>query len=77
MWACSAPCFDTINGVGDRPRRSKPIRDRSDGQSEFGLCEGIGTTVSERQAVGVMGFTAYFKDSERTLVGLWETATST
>jgi uncharacterized protein len=33
-----------------------------------------GTTVSERQAVGDMGFTAYFKDSEGNLVGLWETA---
>jgi predicted enzyme related to lactoylglutathione lyase len=33
-----------------------------------------GTTVSERQAVGEMGFTAYFTDSEGNLVGLWETA---
>jgi predicted enzyme related to lactoylglutathione lyase len=33
-----------------------------------------GTTVSERQAVGDMGFTAYFRDSEGNLVGLWETA---
>jgi predicted enzyme related to lactoylglutathione lyase len=33
-----------------------------------------GTTVSERQAVGDMGFAAYFKDSEGNLVGLWETA---
>jgi predicted enzyme related to lactoylglutathione lyase len=31
-----------------------------------------GTTVSERQPVGEMGFTAYFKDSEGNLVGLWE-----
>jgi uncharacterized protein len=35
-----------------------------------------GTTVSERQPVGDMGFTAYFKDSEGNLVGLWETARS-
>ena len=35
-----------------------------------------GTTVSERQAVGDMGFAAYFKDSEGNLVGLWETAPS-
>lgn len=35
-----------------------------------------GTTVSERQAVGDMGFTAYFKDTEGNLVGLWETAPS-
>ena len=32
-----------------------------------------GSTVSERQAVGDMGFTAYVKDSEGNLVGLWET----
>ena len=31
-----------------------------------------GTTVSERQPVGDMGFTAYCKDSEGNLVGLWE-----
>jgi uncharacterized protein len=35
-----------------------------------------GTTVSERQAVGDMGSSAYFKDSEGNLVGLWETAPS-
>lgn len=35
-----------------------------------------GSTVAERQAVGDMGFTAYFKDSEGNLVGLWETAPS-
>lgn len=33
-----------------------------------------GKTVVERQAVGDMGFTAYFRDSEGNLVGLWETA---
>jgi predicted enzyme related to lactoylglutathione lyase len=33
-----------------------------------------GTTVSERQAVGDMGFAAYFRDTEGNLVGLWETA---
>ena len=31
-----------------------------------------GTTVVERQPVGDMGFTAYFKDSEGNLIGLWE-----
>jgi predicted enzyme related to lactoylglutathione lyase len=36
--------------------------------------EAGGTTVSERQPVGEMGFTAYFKDPEGNLVGLWETA---
>jgi uncharacterized protein len=36
--------------------------------------EAGGKTVSERQPVGDMGFTAYFKDSEGNLVGLWETA---
>jgi uncharacterized protein len=38
--------------------------------------EAGGSTVSERQAVGDMGFAAYFKDSEGNLVGLWETAAS-
>ena len=36
--------------------------------------EAGGTTVSERQSVGDMGFTAYFKDPEGNLVCLWETA---
>jgi predicted enzyme related to lactoylglutathione lyase len=38
--------------------------------------EAGGTTVSERQAVGDMGFAAYFRDPEGNLVGLWETAQS-
>jgi uncharacterized protein len=33
-----------------------------------------GTTVAERQAVGDMGFAAYFADTEGNLIGLWETA---
>jgi predicted enzyme related to lactoylglutathione lyase len=33
-----------------------------------------GTTVSERQVVGEMGFAAYFRDTEGNLVGLWESA---
>jgi predicted enzyme related to lactoylglutathione lyase len=33
-----------------------------------------GTTVSERQVVGDMGFAAYFRDTEGNLVGLWESA---
>ncbi len=36
--------------------------------------EAGGSTVQERQAVGDMGFAAYFRDSEGNLVGLWETA---
>lgn len=32
-----------------------------------------GSTVSERQPVGDMGFVAYFNDPEGNLVGLWET----
>jgi uncharacterized protein len=36
--------------------------------------EAGGTTVSERQTVGDMGFAAYFTDTEGNLVGLWETA---
>ena len=33
-----------------------------------------GKTVVERQPVGDMGFSAYFRDSEGNLIGLWETA---
>ncbi len=33
-----------------------------------------GTVVVERQPVGDMGFTAYVKDTEGNLVGLWENA---
>jgi len=32
-----------------------------------------GTIVRERQPVGEMGFTAYFRDTEGNVVGLWET----
>jgi predicted enzyme related to lactoylglutathione lyase len=37
--------------------------------------EAGGTTVTERQPVGDMGFSAYFRDPEGNLLGLWETAT--
>ena len=33
-----------------------------------------GTIVNERQAVGDMGFTGYFKDTEGNVIGLWENA---
>jgi predicted enzyme related to lactoylglutathione lyase len=33
-----------------------------------------GATVTERQAVGDMGFAAYFRDPEGNLIGIWETA---
>ena len=33
-----------------------------------------GTTVIAKQTVGDMGFTAYFKDPEGNLIGLWQTA---
>jgi len=33
-----------------------------------------GHTVAERQAVGDMGFVAYFRDTEGNLIGLWEHA---
>ena len=36
--------------------------------------EAGGATAAERQAVGDMGFAAYFKDPEGNLIGLWETA---
>ena len=33
-----------------------------------------GSTVVPKQAVGEMGFTAYFRDSEGNLVGMWQNA---
>ena len=33
-----------------------------------------GTTVTAKQAVGEMGFAAYFKDSEGNVMGLWQNA---
>jgi uncharacterized protein len=33
-----------------------------------------GTTVAARQAVGDLGFSAYFKDSEGNTMGLWQSA---
>jgi predicted enzyme related to lactoylglutathione lyase len=36
------------------------------------VIEAGGTTVSDRQAVGDIGFAAYFKDTEGNLIGLWE-----
>jgi predicted enzyme related to lactoylglutathione lyase len=33
-----------------------------------------GTAVTERQAVGDMGFSAYFRDSEGNLIGIWQSA---
>jgi predicted enzyme related to lactoylglutathione lyase len=33
-----------------------------------------GTTVAAKQAVGDMGFSAYFKDPEGNLLGLWQNA---
>jgi uncharacterized protein len=33
-----------------------------------------GTSVSEKQPVGDMGFAAYFKDSEGNVLGLWQNA---
>ena len=35
-----------------------------------------GKSVQGRQAVGDMGFTGYFEDSEGNVVGLWQTASS-
>jgi uncharacterized protein len=31
-----------------------------------------GKTVQKKQSIGEMGFTAYFKDSEGNIVGLWQ-----
>jgi predicted enzyme related to lactoylglutathione lyase len=33
-----------------------------------------GTTVEAKQAVGEMGFSAYFKDTEGNVIGLWQNA---
>lgn len=33
--------------------------------------KGGGKTVQKKQAIGDMGFTAYFKDSEGNVIGLW------
>lgn len=33
-----------------------------------------GSTLSGRQAVGDMGFAAYFRDTEGNVIGLWESA---
>jgi predicted enzyme related to lactoylglutathione lyase len=38
------------------------------------VSEAGGSTVSEREAVGDVGFSAYCRDTEGNLVGLWETA---
>lgn len=35
-----------------------------------------GSVVSGKQAVGDMGFAAYFKDTENNVVGLWESASA-
>lgn len=33
-----------------------------------------GKTVQKKQSIGEMGFTAYFKDSEGNVVGLWQSS---
>jgi predicted enzyme related to lactoylglutathione lyase len=38
------------------------------------VAEAGGSTVSEREPVGDIGFSAYCRDTEGNLVGLWETA---
>lgn len=38
------------------------------------ISAGGGETVLAKQAVGNMGFTAYVRDPEGNVVGLWETA---
>jgi uncharacterized protein len=35
-----------------------------------------GTTILEKQVVGEMGFSAYVRDPEGNVIGLWETAAS-
>ena len=40
------------------------------------IAEAGGAIVRERTPVGDMGFSAYFKDTEGNLVGLWENAPS-
>ncbi len=51
------------------------VIDVEDIEAALGSVEGLGgTTVSTKQAVGDMGFSAYFKDSEGNLLGLWQNA---
>lgn len=38
--------------------------------------EAGGSTVAERHAIGDMGFSAYFRDPEGNVLGLWESAGS-
>ncbi|CAM3648905.1 VOC family protein [Smaragdicoccus niigatensis] len=38
------------------------------------VAEAGGTVVTEKLAVGSMGFTGYFTDTEGNLIGLWESA---
>ncbi|MCC6382231.1 MAG: VOC family protein [Dehalococcoidia bacterium] len=57
--------FTAPNLVIDVPNLEEALR---------AVNEAGGATVSERQPVGDMGFTAYFRDTEGNLVGLWESA---
>jgi predicted enzyme related to lactoylglutathione lyase len=51
------------------------VIDVEDIEKALGSVEKLGgTTVSTKQAVGDMGFSAYFKDSEGNLLGLWQNA---
>lgn len=68
-----------INGgmLSRRPPFTAPIVtiDVDDVDEALSTVERLGgKTVQGRNAVGDMGFTAYFEDSEGNLMGLWQTA---
>lgn len=66
---------------GGMTKRQDPVKntvitiDVSDIDSTLKTVEKLGgKTIQKKQAVANMGFTAYFKDTEGNIVGLWQTA---
>ncbi len=66
---------------GGMTKRQDPVKntvitvDASDIESSLKNIEKLGgKVVQKKQAVADMGFTAYFKDSEGNVVGLWQSA---
>lgn len=66
---------------GGMTKRQDPVKstvitvDVSDIDASLKSIENLGgKTVQKKQPVGDMGFTAYFKDTEGNIVGLWQNA---
>ncbi len=66
---------------GGMPKRQDPVKntvitvDVPDIDSSLKSLEKLGgKVVRKKEAVGKMGFTAYFKDTEGNVVGLWQSA---